>query len=161
MNINLKPRHTIHCLHYGSARRPIAEVIPDSCWPGMWRIRTPDGSLSDMANLTRAKDAAFVMAQKGPPARDGKLLHWQAAPLGEPQGRPVVRTNEQTDPQGTQCSTARQRAMIDNAADGVPIDRVERFQKYVTDILRGFREIRDSSVRHACCAALLRYGSRR
>jgi hypothetical protein len=57
--------------------------------------------------------------------------------------------------------TARQRAMIDNAADDVPIDRVEKFQKYVTGILRGFREIRDSSVRHACCAGLLHYGSRR
>lgn len=57
--------------------------------------------------------------------------------------------------------TARQRVMIDNAADDVPIDRVERFQKYIGDILRGFVEIRDSSVRHAICAALLRYGSRR
>jgi hypothetical protein len=57
--------------------------------------------------------------------------------------------------------TARQRAMADSAADDVPIDRVEKFQKYVTDILRGFREIRDSSVRHACCAGLLRYGQRR
>jgi hypothetical protein len=57
--------------------------------------------------------------------------------------------------------TARQRAMIDNAADDVPIDRVEQFLKYTADILRGFREIRDSSVRHACCAGLLRYGSRR
>jgi hypothetical protein len=57
--------------------------------------------------------------------------------------------------------TTRQRAIIDDATDDVPIDRVERFQKYVTDILRGFRKIRDSGVRHACCAALLRYGSRR
>jgi hypothetical protein len=57
--------------------------------------------------------------------------------------------------------TARQRVMIDRAADDVAIDRVERFQTYVADVLRGFREIRDSSVRHACCAVLLRYGSRR
>jgi hypothetical protein len=57
--------------------------------------------------------------------------------------------------------TTRQRAIIDDATDDVSIDRVERFQKYVADVLRGFREIRDSSVRHACCAALLRYGSRR
>ena len=57
--------------------------------------------------------------------------------------------------------TARQRVMIDRAADDVAIDRVERFQTYVADVLRGFREIRDSSVRHACCAGLLRYGSRR
>jgi hypothetical protein len=39
----------------------------------MWRIRWPDGALSDMGNITRVKDAAFVMVQKGPPARDGKL----------------------------------------------------------------------------------------
>jgi hypothetical protein len=57
--------------------------------------------------------------------------------------------------------TARQRAMVDSAADEVPTDRVEQFLKYTADILRGFREIRDSSVRHACCAGLLRYGPRR
>jgi hypothetical protein len=57
--------------------------------------------------------------------------------------------------------TARQRAMVDSAADEVATDRVEKFQKYVSDVLRAFREIRDSSVRHACCAALLRYGRRR
>jgi hypothetical protein len=28
--------------------------------------------------------------------------------------------------------TARQRAMVDSAADDVPIDRAEKFQKYVT-----------------------------
>ena len=56
--------------------------------------------------------------------------------------------------------TARQQAIIDSAADDIPTDRVEKFQKYVTDVLRGFREIRDSSVRHACCSALLRYGQR-
>jgi hypothetical protein len=56
--------------------------------------------------------------------------------------------------------TAGQRAMVDSAADDVPIDHIEKFQKYVSDVLRGFREIRDSSVRHACCSALLRYGQR-
>jgi hypothetical protein len=39
--------------------------------------------------------------------------------------------------------TARQWAMVDSAADEVATDRVEKFQKYVTDILRGQREIRD------------------
>jgi hypothetical protein len=99
-----------HGLYYASAKHPIAEVVPDNRWPGMWRVRWPDGSLSDIANLTRAKDAAFVMAQKGPPARDGHRLHWQTAPIGEPHTpigephrRPVVRPNEQTDPQ---CSAA-------------------------------------------------------
>src|SRR5262245_48445550 len=32
-------------------------IVPDPKWPGMYRIKRPDGSLSDMANLTRAKDA--------------------------------------------------------------------------------------------------------
>ena len=31
-------------------------------YPGMWRIRTPDGQLSDMVNRTRAKDAAITIA---------------------------------------------------------------------------------------------------
>jgi hypothetical protein len=57
--------------------------------------------------------------------------------------------------------TARQRAMIHNAADDVPVAQNERYQKFIADVLRPFREIRDSSVRHAICAGLLRYGSRR
>ena len=32
-------------------------IVPDAKWPGIYRIRLPDGSLSDMANLTRIKDA--------------------------------------------------------------------------------------------------------
>ena len=32
-------------------------IVPDECWPGMYRIRFRDGRLSDTVNLTRAKDA--------------------------------------------------------------------------------------------------------
>ena len=32
-------------------------IVPDPKWPGMYRVRRPNGSLSDMVNLTRAKDA--------------------------------------------------------------------------------------------------------
>jgi hypothetical protein len=39
-------------------------IVPDPIWPGMYRIRRPDGSLSDMVNLTRAKDA--LAAMRGP-----------------------------------------------------------------------------------------------
>jgi hypothetical protein len=35
-------------------------VRPDENWSGMWRIHTPDGCVSDMINLTRAKDAALA-----------------------------------------------------------------------------------------------------
>jgi hypothetical protein len=38
-----------------SARKP--KVVPDAARPGMWCVRWPDGRLSDMTNLTRAKDA--------------------------------------------------------------------------------------------------------
>jgi hypothetical protein len=32
-------------------------IVADSKWPGMYRIRKPDGTLTDMVNLIRAKDA--------------------------------------------------------------------------------------------------------
>jgi hypothetical protein len=39
----------------------LATVEPDIEWPGMWRVRW-GGGLSDMVNLTRAKDAAISLA---------------------------------------------------------------------------------------------------
>ena len=38
----------------------MATVEADENWPGMWRVRF-GGGLSDMANLSRAKDAAASM----------------------------------------------------------------------------------------------------
>lgn len=50
-------------LYRWGSREPIAEVAPDAKWPGMWRFRLlPDGSLSDMVNLSRARDAAAERA---------------------------------------------------------------------------------------------------
>jgi len=40
----------------------ITRIEPDAAYPGMWRVRKADGSLSDMVNLTRAKDAAKATA---------------------------------------------------------------------------------------------------
>jgi hypothetical protein len=42
--------------------RVLATILPDSTWPNMWRVQMPDGHVSDMANLTRARDAAYVLA---------------------------------------------------------------------------------------------------
>jgi hypothetical protein len=39
-------------------------VVPSIDWPGMYRVRMPDGSLTDMANLTRARDAARCFANQ-------------------------------------------------------------------------------------------------
>jgi hypothetical protein len=50
-------------LHIVGRRNPVAEIVPDSRWPKMWRYRLlPAGELSDMANLSRAKDAAAAVA---------------------------------------------------------------------------------------------------
>jgi hypothetical protein len=47
---------------FSSSGRVLASVEPDLTWPGMWRVRLPDGYLTDMVNLSRAKDAAASLA---------------------------------------------------------------------------------------------------
>ena len=49
-------------LHYGNNRNPLVTIEPDSKYTGMYRIRFPEGGLSDMASLSRAKDAAIGLA---------------------------------------------------------------------------------------------------
>ena len=39
----------------------LAKVAPDAKWPGMWRIHA-NGRISDMVNLSRAKDSAMSWA---------------------------------------------------------------------------------------------------
>ncbi len=55
---------TGYALHAMGHRNAIVHVVPDQRWPGMWRIRHPDGRLSDMANLTWAKDGAKGLAMR-------------------------------------------------------------------------------------------------
>jgi hypothetical protein len=43
----------------------LIEVASDQKYPGMWRVRDNSGDLSDMVNLTRAKDAAKSRALAG------------------------------------------------------------------------------------------------
>ena len=45
-----------------SGRRVLATIEPDQTWLGMWRVRLPDGRLTDMLNLPRVKDAAASLA---------------------------------------------------------------------------------------------------
>lgn len=51
-------------------------IVQDEKYPTMWRVRSPDGSLSDMANRTRAKDAA--MARLGRDLEHGAFARAQA-----------------------------------------------------------------------------------
>jgi hypothetical protein len=79
-----------HGLYYGSSKNPVAEIVPDSHWSGMWRIAWPDGRVSDMVNLSRARDAAQAIVERGPPAKDRRLFRWQIKPLGEAVAAPLV-----------------------------------------------------------------------
>jgi hypothetical protein len=74
----------------GNARSPVATLIPDIVYPGMWRVWAGD-RLSDMANFSRAMDAAMTFAERGPPRRDPRLFHWRTTPQREAARRPVVR----------------------------------------------------------------------
>jgi hypothetical protein len=49
-------------LFHGADENPLAIVEPDATYPFLYRIRYPGGHLSDMVNLTRAKDAACSFA---------------------------------------------------------------------------------------------------
>ena len=49
-------------------------VVEDDRYPGMYRVRYPDGRLSDMVNLSRAKDAVLGMAHLG----GGEVGHWDS-----------------------------------------------------------------------------------
>jgi hypothetical protein len=39
-----------------SAMAPYVAIVPDTAFPGMYRLKRTDGSFSDMLNLTRARD---------------------------------------------------------------------------------------------------------
>ena len=75
-------------LRYGHARTPLALVLPDLDWPGTWRIAWPDGRLSDIVNLARAKDAAEAFSERGPPARNRRLFHWHTS--NSPHQKPTA-----------------------------------------------------------------------
>jgi len=49
---------------YDGTRLSGYSIVPDEKYPSMWRVRSPDGTLSDMVNRTRAKDAALLMLDR-------------------------------------------------------------------------------------------------
>ena len=50
--------------------RLLATVEPDPYWAGMHRVRMPHGNLTDMVNLTRAKDALALSGLNNKPDRE-------------------------------------------------------------------------------------------
>jgi hypothetical protein len=76
-------------LHAMGHRDAIVRIVPDGVWPGMWRIRHPGGRLSDMANLTWAKDGAIAVAMRLlDPRKTGEQHARISSPMseGEPAG---------------------------------------------------------------------------
>lgn len=57
-NQELTWRGNVLCL----GRRKLTEIVQDDRYPTMWRVRRADGTLSDMLNITRARDAARGLA---------------------------------------------------------------------------------------------------
>ncbi len=49
-------------LYFRNGCPPLAVVEPDRQYPSLFRIRFPDGHISDLLNLARAKDAAALIA---------------------------------------------------------------------------------------------------
>src|SRR4051794_24433341 len=51
-------------------------IVPDERWPAMWRVSYADGSLSDMANRTRAKDALHALMRAVQSRRRSTAQRW-------------------------------------------------------------------------------------
>jgi hypothetical protein len=88
-----------YTLHHSQRKAPLLSVEPDAKWPCMWRVRKPDGSLTDMVNLTRAKEAALPIAtahlnlKHGEKATDASAV--RSAPL--PDVRQPSASSESLD----------------------------------------------------------------
>jgi hypothetical protein len=48
----------LHCGRRGA----VLHIAPDAVYPGMWRVKRADGGLSDIVNLTWARDGAAAIA---------------------------------------------------------------------------------------------------
>jgi hypothetical protein len=62
-------------------------IVADERWPAMWRVRRADGSLSDMTNRSRARDAATVLLGRHLRRGDSHA----EAPYSAPTEQAVVR----------------------------------------------------------------------
>jgi hypothetical protein len=61
IDLNWHRRGEAFTLHLHRSTKPLLTVEPDATYPGMWRVRH-QGRLSDMTNISRAKDAACTVA---------------------------------------------------------------------------------------------------
>jgi hypothetical protein len=75
---------------WGSSKL-LAEVIPDSTLPGMWRVQLPNGHRTDMVNLSRARDAAMALAVSYLNRQEREESAMGAPPMRESVGGRLLR----------------------------------------------------------------------
>jgi hypothetical protein len=63
-------------LHASDGGLPMVRIQPDASCPSMWRMHWPDGQVSDMGELTRIRDEATAICERGPPARNRQAFKW-------------------------------------------------------------------------------------
>jgi hypothetical protein len=80
-------------LYVGKKFTGIAVVV-DATWPGMFRVCGRDGRLSDMVNLSRAKDAAIAWAQAAGFFGGRQVRDMNFKKHREPAGSPPMRSPE-------------------------------------------------------------------
>jgi hypothetical protein len=52
-------------LYRSGSKKPLATIEPDLlAYPNMWRVKMPDGRISDLTNKVRAMDTAIAAAMK-------------------------------------------------------------------------------------------------
>jgi hypothetical protein len=60
----LKPENISHtATSVDEFPRAAVAIKPDAKWPSMWRVHLPNGQVTDMTNLTRARDAARSLSR--------------------------------------------------------------------------------------------------
>jgi len=60
----LKPENITHtAVGVDEFPRAVVTIKRDAKWPNMWRVHLPNGHVSDMANVTRARDAARSLSR--------------------------------------------------------------------------------------------------
>jgi hypothetical protein len=82
MTMTWRKTKTGHALYQGDKGKPLATIEPDYDYPGMWRIHTPDGWVSDLKNLAWAKDGAIRVvnaAQKASQTARNRVSRGSAA----------------------------------------------------------------------------------
>ena len=83
------------------ARRKLISVVRNEKYSNMWRVLFPDGRVSDIANRTRAKDAALghtrrmvdAVQNRSEAASEGRPVRSEPSPL------PPRHENQQAGPQ--------------------------------------------------------------